>query len=111
MLALIVHVSHTSRHLRPRSGDFDPIPSDEPAGLGGSDTAPNPVEQVLGALGKCLAVGYAANAPPPATEACRSHPQQPGTAEHIAGLIEWSSLRTRSGFPDSPQDRVLVSGG
>lgn len=48
--------------LGPRSGDFDPIPSDEPAGLGGSDTAPNPVEQVLGALGNCLAVGYAANA-------------------------------------------------
>ncbi len=42
--------------------DFDPIPSDEPAGLGGSDTAPNPVEQILGALGNCLAVGYAANA-------------------------------------------------
>jgi uncharacterized OsmC-like protein len=42
--------------------DFDPIPSDEPAGLGGDDTAPNPVEQVLGALGNCLAVGYAANA-------------------------------------------------
>ncbi len=42
--------------------DFDPVPSDEPAGLGGTDTAPNPVEQVLGALGNCLAVGYAANA-------------------------------------------------
>ncbi len=42
--------------------DFDPIPSDEPAGLGGTDTAPNPVEQLLGALGNCLAVGYAANA-------------------------------------------------
>jgi len=42
--------------------DFDPIPSDEPDGLGGTDTAPNPVEQVLGALGNCLAVGYAANA-------------------------------------------------
>lgn len=42
--------------------DFDPIPSDEPAGLGGTDTAPNPAEQVLGALGNCLAVGYAANA-------------------------------------------------
>lgn len=37
--------------------DFDPIPSDEPAGLGGSDTAPNPVDQVLGALGNCLAMG------------------------------------------------------
>jgi uncharacterized OsmC-like protein len=42
--------------------DFAPIPSDEPAGLGGGDSAPNPVEQLLGALGNCLAVGYAANA-------------------------------------------------
>ncbi|MGQ0845315.1 MAG: OsmC family protein [Sporichthyaceae bacterium] len=39
-----------------------PIASDEPAGLGGTDTAPNPVEQLLAALGNCLAVGYAANA-------------------------------------------------
>lgn len=43
------------------SRDFEPRPSDEPAGLGGTDTAPNPVEQLLGALGNCLAVGYAAN--------------------------------------------------
>lgn len=42
--------------------DFDPLPSDEPRGLGGTDTAPNPVEQLLAALGNCLAVGYAANA-------------------------------------------------
>jgi uncharacterized OsmC-like protein len=42
--------------------DFAPIRSDEPVGLGGTDTAPNPVEQLLGALGNCLAVGYAANA-------------------------------------------------
>src|SRR3954449_6744676 len=41
---------------------FDPIESDEPSTLGGGDTAPNPVEQLLGALGNCLAVGYAANA-------------------------------------------------
>lgn len=41
---------------------FAPIGSDEPAGLGGTDSAPNPVEQLLGALGNCLAVGYAANA-------------------------------------------------
>jgi uncharacterized OsmC-like protein len=41
---------------------FDPVPSDEPSGLGGADTAPNPVEQLLSALGNCLAVGYAANA-------------------------------------------------
>ncbi len=42
--------------------EFDPIASDEPTGLGGTDTAPNPVEQLLAALGNCLAVGYAANA-------------------------------------------------
>lgn len=42
--------------------DFAPSPSDEPAGLGGTDTAPNPVEQLLAALGNCLSVGYAANA-------------------------------------------------
>lgn len=42
--------------------DFDPIPSDEPGALGGDDGAPNPVEQLLAALGNCLAVGYAANA-------------------------------------------------
>jgi uncharacterized OsmC-like protein len=45
-----------------RIREFAPLPSDEPVGLGGTDTAPNPVEQVLAALGNCLAVGYAANA-------------------------------------------------
>src|ERR1700710_1127333 len=45
-----------------RVRDFAPISSDEPAGLGGADGAPNPVEQLLAALGNCLAVGYAANA-------------------------------------------------
>ncbi len=42
--------------------NFAPVPSDEPISLGGNDTAANPVEQLLGALGNCLAVGYAANA-------------------------------------------------
>lgn len=42
--------------------DHDLLSSDEPHGLGGTDSAPNPVEQLLGALGNCLAVGYAANA-------------------------------------------------
>ncbi len=41
---------------------FAPLASDEPAGLGGTDRAPNPVEQLLSSLGNCLAVGYAANA-------------------------------------------------
>jgi uncharacterized OsmC-like protein len=40
--------------------EFAPVPSDEPSGLGGTDSAPNPVEQVAAALGNCLAVGYVA---------------------------------------------------
>lgn len=42
--------------------DFAPAVSDEPEALGGTDSGSNPVEQLLGALGNCLAVGYAANA-------------------------------------------------
>lgn len=42
--------------------NFAPVQSDEPTSLGGGDAAANPVEQLLGALGNCLAVGYAANA-------------------------------------------------
>ena len=42
--------------------DFPRFATDEPELLGGTDTAPNPVEQLIGALGSCLAIGYAANA-------------------------------------------------
>ncbi|GAA2797530.1 OsmC family protein [Saccharopolyspora taberi] len=45
-----------------RVRDFEATPSDEPKSLGGGDAAANPVEQLLGAFGNCLAVGYAANA-------------------------------------------------
>lgn len=38
------------------------IPMDEPALLGGSDTAPNMVEMVLAAYGCCLTTGYVMNA-------------------------------------------------
>src|SRR5262245_33247980 len=38
------------------------IPMDEPTALGGSDTAPNMVEVVLGAYGCCLTTGYVMNA-------------------------------------------------
>jgi uncharacterized OsmC-like protein len=38
------------------------IPMDEPGALGGSDTAPNMVEMVLGAYGCCLTTGYVMNA-------------------------------------------------
>jgi uncharacterized OsmC-like protein len=38
------------------------VPMDEPTLLGGSDTAPNMVEMVLGAYGCCLTTGYVMNA-------------------------------------------------
>ncbi|BCM93278.1 hypothetical protein IAD21_05167 [Abditibacteriota bacterium] len=41
--------------------DLAPVVIDEPPGLLGQDTAPNPSEAVLCALGACLAVGYMAN--------------------------------------------------
>jgi uncharacterized OsmC-like protein len=39
-----------------------PVRVDEPTSLGGTDSAPNPAEVLLGALGTCLSVGYALNA-------------------------------------------------
>lgn len=45
-----------------RVRDLDPQFADEPASLGGSNTASNPVEQILGAFGACLAIGYTAGA-------------------------------------------------
>lgn len=45
-----------------RIREFNPTPTDEPDALGGTDHGPNPAEQLLGALGSCLAIGYAANA-------------------------------------------------
>jgi uncharacterized OsmC-like protein len=45
-----------------RIRDFPTSYADEPEVLGGTNTAPNPVEQLLGALGSCLAIGYTANA-------------------------------------------------
>ena len=38
------------------------VPMDEPSALGGSSTAPNMVEMVLGAYGCCLNTGYVAQA-------------------------------------------------
>ncbi len=38
------------------------VPMDEPKLMGGSDTAPNMVEMVLGAYGCCLTTGFVANA-------------------------------------------------
>jgi uncharacterized OsmC-like protein len=39
-----------------------PVTVDEPRGLLGTDTGPNPAELLLGAMGTCLSIGYALNA-------------------------------------------------
>ncbi len=41
---------------------FAPLPFDEPPALAGADAAPNPVEQILAALGACLTTTFVANA-------------------------------------------------
>ena len=46
----------------PHAREHEPIVSDEPQLLAGGNSAPNPVEYLLAALGSCLAVGYAASA-------------------------------------------------
>jgi len=42
--------------------DLAPTFADEPEVLGGTNTAANPVELILGALGSCLSIGYTAGA-------------------------------------------------
>lgn len=44
------------------SRSHPPVRVDEPAALGGSDTAPNPAELLLDAVGTCLSIGYVLNA-------------------------------------------------
>lgn len=53
---------HGAFQVEAQSRDLPSQGFDEPASLGGTNTAANPVEQVLSALGACLAIGYAANA-------------------------------------------------
>lgn len=38
--------------------DFNPIMVDEPQPLGGTDTAPNPVEYLIGAAASCFAITF-----------------------------------------------------
>jgi putative redox protein len=45
-----------------RVRDFEPLIVDEPTELGGGDTGMNPVELILGALGTCQQIMYAAYA-------------------------------------------------
>lgn len=43
-------------------GHHAPVRGDEPTALAGTDTGPSPEEMLLGAVGQCLAVGYAGTA-------------------------------------------------
>lgn len=45
-----------------RVRDFAPIPADGPVELGGTDSAPHPVEALLAAMANCLVAAYAAHA-------------------------------------------------
>src|SRR5438067_8386348 len=45
-----------------QSRSHAPVLVDEPTSLGGTDSAANPAEVLLGALGTCLSIGYALNA-------------------------------------------------
>lgn len=45
-----------------RAREHPPVRVDEPRGLVGTDTAPNPAELLLGAMGTCLSIGYTLNA-------------------------------------------------
>lgn len=51
-----------SEALIPRPGGGHKVAMDEPKQVGGTDTAPNMVEMVLGAYGCCLITGYVAQA-------------------------------------------------
>src|SRR4051794_26113228 len=44
------------------SRNHGPVAADEPAALGGTDSAPNPAELLLDAVGTCLSIGYTLNA-------------------------------------------------
>ena len=86
---------------------FAPIASDEPAALGGTDSAPNPVEQLLAALGNCLAVGYAANATARAIDISELHVDIAGNLD----LHTFLGLRPggHAGFDDITVDVRLES--
>ena len=45
-----------------QSREHASVAVDEPTALGGADTAPNPAELLLGAVGTCLSIGYTLNA-------------------------------------------------
>ena len=45
-----------------QSRSHAPVRVDEPTSLGGADSAANPAEVLLGAVGTCLSIGYAMNA-------------------------------------------------
>ena len=76
--------------------DLQPVVIDEPPHLLGENTAPNPSESVLAALGACLAVGYMANASQRGINLSQ-------ISVEIEGDIDVSAVW---GLGDTPDDKV-----
>lgn len=91
-----------------------PVAVDEPAALGGSDTAPNPAELLLGAVGTCLSIGYALNAAARGIELQQLELELEGDIDLtvFAGLAEqgnpgYSDIRVRARIKsDAPADAI-----
>jgi len=87
---------------------------DEPAGLAGSDTAPNPAELLLGAVGTCLSIGYALNAAARGIELRNVALELEGDIDLtvFAGMAEegmpgYSDIRVRAHITsDAPEDVI-----
>jgi len=73
---------------------------DEPPGLLGDDTAPNPSEASLAALGSCLAVGLHANAVHPRLDRQQARTRTRGRSQHHRGLGHRRRQRKAGRFTD-----------
>ena len=95
--------------------DFAPFATDEPEGLGGGDSAPNPVEQLLGALGSCLAIGYAANATAAGIEIDNLRIDVEGDLNLKSflglepGLAEYDTLRATVHITSDADDKAIAA--
>jgi uncharacterized OsmC-like protein len=81
------------------------IISDEPFELVGSDTGPNAVEYILGALGSCLTVGYVANA---SAKGIKIDSLEIGLDGEIDNILTFLGL-SEEGHPGYKKIRVKVN--
>lgn len=87
---------------------------DEPAALGGSDTAPNPAELLLNAVGTCLSIGYVLNASARGIELKGLELEVEGDIDLgvFAGVVEdgnpgYSQIRVRAKVDSDASPEVL----